>query len=97
LSEQLSGRVRCVRADPALVDRLDRHRVEVVEAFAALPDAHHQSRALEDAEVQHDRAAVELRKPAQAAGGQRAQRSSSQIACGRVGQRLEHGIEIVIG
>src|SRR5215212_7196695 len=52
--------VDCVGADPAVVDLLDGQRVEVVPAEAALAPDDDQAGLLQDAEVLHDRAAVEL-------------------------------------
>jgi hypothetical protein len=88
-----------MRADPALVDRLNRHRVKVVEPLAPFAHRHHQPGILEHAQVEHDRRPVELGE----AGGKLlcGQRAQAQLVADfpphRVGQCLEHGVEIVVG
>ena len=84
---QPPGRLRRVRPDPAFVDRLDRHRVEVIEALAAFTDRHDQPGPFEHVQVLHHRAAVELGKlAAQCAGGQ-----------GLIAQNVEYGAPMMRG
>ena len=95
----LGGGLRGMGPDPAFVDRLDRHRVEVIEALAALAHRHHQPRLLKPAQVQHHRGAVELREAGgDLLGGQRAQlQLVADPPPHRVGESLENGIEFAVG
>src|SRR5688500_18759712 len=87
-------RARGVRAGPALVDLVDRQRIEVVPAFAPLARRDHQVRFLEHFQMLHDRAAIELRKQAaQHAGGQGlVAQLVEDLPADRRGQRLERPV-----
>src|SRR5918993_4735295 len=90
-------RPRRVRADPALVDLVDRQRIEVVPALASLARGDHQVRLFEHFQMLHHRAAIELRKQAaQHAGGQRlVAQLVEDLSADRRGQRLERPVVLV--
>src|SRR5581483_4291368 len=85
--------------DPAVVDLLERHRVEEVQLLAAAPLHGHQVRGFEDRQVLGDALAGDLEMPAQLAerlpvvGVQPVE----QLAPSRVGEGLEQEIGVAHG
>ena len=87
-----------VGADPAVVDVLDRYRVEMIPALAAAALGDDEPCILEHLEMLHHRAAVDIGEmDAQRARGQRLVLQIVQyLAPDRRGEGLEGRIELVV-
>ena len=83
-----------VVADPTIMERLDRQRVEVVPALPTGPAHDHETGGLQHTEVLHDRAPVEpgQRRAQVARGAWAVAQRVEQLPPGAVGQRPEHGV-----
>lgn len=83
--------------DPAVVDALNRHRVEVVPPGAPLAPDHDQPRGLEHIQMLHDRGAAQMVDVRDhIAGGAAADRDEvDDGAPGRIGQRPPHRVVVV--
>ena len=86
-----------MRANPALVDFVDRQWVEMVPALAAAALRNDQARVFKHAQMLHDRAAVEVAKMgAQGAGGQRlVLEIIEDLPADLVAERLEYPVVCV--
>lgn len=82
--------------DPAFMNRMDWHCIEIVEPFASLAKRHDQVSLLQDPEVLHDRTPIKLLKAGtQLLGCERPQRKLiANFAADRVGKRFENQIEV---
>ena len=98
VGDMAMARWRGVRADPAIVDVLDRHRVQMIPPFAAAPLGDHQPRVLQHLQMLHHRAAVDVGEmAAQRAGRQRlVLEIIEDLSPDRRGERLEGRIELVV-